>query len=273
MDAPLDPARRHRPDRLDALQRLDLGLVVHTQHDGVRRWVQVQPDHVADLGLQLRIGGELERLGLPWLDVVLGPDPGDRAVADTQLAGQQPRGPVGHAEVLRWGGQRRGQDLGPPVTAQSLGAATAGSVGQPPGEPLPHIAVAPGDHGRASDPKPLGDLAVGHALGGQQQDPGPLDLHGWRLGSSRPAAEDGQVLGCYRKGSGGQRHAGMLSLHHPTVKSTQIRSTSASCVSPCQVVRRLFAACPARMLLSGCRLVPDPVGSGLALSRCCLLRP
>ena len=31
-------------------------------------------------------------------------------------------------------GQRRGQDLGPPVTAHGLGAATAGSVGQAVGE-------------------------------------------------------------------------------------------------------------------------------------------
>jgi hypothetical protein len=135
MGAPLDPARRHRPDRLGALQRLDLGLLVHTQHDGVRRWVQVQPDHVADLGLQLRIGGELERLGLPWPDVVLGPDPGDRAVADTQLAGQQPRGSVGHAEVLRWRGQRRGQDLGPPVTAHGLGRPRRGRSASRPVSP------------------------------------------------------------------------------------------------------------------------------------------
>ena len=38
----------------------------------MRRGVQGQPDHVADLGLKLRIGGELERLGLPGLEVVLG---------------------------------------------------------------------------------------------------------------------------------------------------------------------------------------------------------
>jgi hypothetical protein len=136
MGAPLDPARRHRPDRLGALQRLDLGLLVHTPHDGVRRWVQVQPDHVADLGLQLRIGGELERLGLPWLEVVLGPDPGDRAVADTQLAGQQPRGPVGTARCsgggvsvaarisarrLRrtlWGRPRRGRSASRPALGE-----------------------------------------------------------------------------------------------------------------------------------------------------------
>jgi hypothetical protein len=56
----------------------------------------------------------------------------------------------------------------------------------------------------------------------QQQDPGPLDLYGWRVGGSRPAAEGGQVLGCDWKGGGGLRHAGMLSLPPPR-PSNQLR--------------------------------------------------
>jgi hypothetical protein len=91
--ASLDPARRHRPDRLGAFERLDLGLLVHAEHDRVRRGIQIQPDHVAD-----------SRLTRP--------------------------------------------------------------VGQASGESFPCIALAPGDHGRARDPKPLGDLAVGDSLGG-----------------------------------------------------------------------------------------------------------
>jgi len=56
-----------------------------------RRRLHHHPDHhVADPGLQFRIGGELERLGLPGPDVVLGPDSGHRAVADAQLASEQP---------------------------------------------------------------------------------------------------------------------------------------------------------------------------------------
>jgi hypothetical protein len=38
--APLDPGRRRRPDRLGALQRLDLRLLIHADHDRVRGWVQ-----------------------------------------------------------------------------------------------------------------------------------------------------------------------------------------------------------------------------------------
>jgi hypothetical protein len=50
-------------------------------------WVQVQADHLADSRLKLGVGGELEGLGLPGLDVLLGPDSCHRAVADTELAG------------------------------------------------------------------------------------------------------------------------------------------------------------------------------------------
>ena len=82
MGASLDSARCHRPDRLGALQGLDLGRLVHTEHDRMGRRIQVLPDQVADSGLQLRIGGEREGLALPGLDVMLGPDSGDRAVVN-----------------------------------------------------------------------------------------------------------------------------------------------------------------------------------------------
>jgi hypothetical protein len=37
--------------------------------------VQIQPDHVADLGVEFRVGGELERLDPPGLQVPVAPDP------------------------------------------------------------------------------------------------------------------------------------------------------------------------------------------------------
>ena len=58
---PLNSARRHRPDRLGAFQRLDLGLLVHTEHDRTRRRIQVQPDHVPRMvtGRRIRIPDDL----------------------------------------------------------------------------------------------------------------------------------------------------------------------------------------------------------------------
>ncbi len=52
----------HRQHRLTAVQRLDLGLLVYTQNDGVCRRRDVKADDVAHLGDEVRIGGELECL-------------------------------------------------------------------------------------------------------------------------------------------------------------------------------------------------------------------
>jgi len=109
---------------------------------------QVQPDDVADLGLQLRVGGELEGPGPPGLEVVLAPHPCHGVVADAELVGQQPGRPGGDPQVLGWWGEGGGQDLGPPVGADGLGPARAGLVEEPVQAGL-GVAVPPQDDGRA----------------------------------------------------------------------------------------------------------------------------
>jgi hypothetical protein len=95
MGALLRPIQPHPADWLGTLQGLNLRLLVHAQHHRPLGWVQVQADDVVDLGRQLRVGGELERLSAPRLDAVPPPDAGNGVTADAQLAGQQARGPVG----------------------------------------------------------------------------------------------------------------------------------------------------------------------------------
>jgi len=61
--APLGHAGHHRQHRGGPVQRLDLGLLIHTQHQrGVRR-IQVEPDDVANLVDEQRVGGQFERVG------------------------------------------------------------------------------------------------------------------------------------------------------------------------------------------------------------------
>jgi hypothetical protein len=84
----LRQARSQRQERGGPVQGLDLGLLIHAQHDRLLRRVQVQPDHVADLGLQLRVGGELERLPPPRLDPVLAPGAGHSGIPDPQVLAQ-----------------------------------------------------------------------------------------------------------------------------------------------------------------------------------------
>jgi len=52
----LRQTRSQRQDRCGAVQRLDLTLFVHAQHHRLLRRIVIEPDDVADLGLQLRIG-------------------------------------------------------------------------------------------------------------------------------------------------------------------------------------------------------------------------
>ena len=94
-------ARLHHKHFLGAVQRLDLGLLIDAQHDRVSRRVQIQAYNVGDLGLQFRVGGELERVGLPWPDPVLLPGLGDRGLVHPQAGSQQPTRPVSHPQTLR----------------------------------------------------------------------------------------------------------------------------------------------------------------------------
>ena len=58
----LGRAGQHRQDRLGAIQRLDLALLIHAQDDRALGRVQVQAADVIDLLDELRVGGELELL-------------------------------------------------------------------------------------------------------------------------------------------------------------------------------------------------------------------
>ena len=75
--AALDLPGPHRQQRLRAIQRLDLRLLVDTQHQRPVRRVQVQADDVAHLLDEQRILGELERLAAVRLQREGAPDAAD----------------------------------------------------------------------------------------------------------------------------------------------------------------------------------------------------
>jgi hypothetical protein len=193
MRAPLRPPQPERTGRLGALQRLDLALLIHAQDDRVLRWVQIQANHIADLALQLWVGGELERLRPPGPDLMLSPHPRNRGMADTQLGGQEPRRPVRDPQPVRRRRERGSQDRRPPASADGLRATQARAISKA-GQPFAGVPAAPGDHGRARDTELQSDLRVGHSLGGKQQHPRPLHLRRGGRGRLRPATQDSQVV-------------------------------------------------------------------------------
>jgi hypothetical protein len=85
MGALLGPLQPDRADRLGAFQGLQLGLLLHPQHDRALGRMQLQADDIVDLGRQLRVGGELEGLGPPGPHPVLAPAAGHGIVTDAQL--------------------------------------------------------------------------------------------------------------------------------------------------------------------------------------------
>src|SRR5579859_5696899 len=50
----------HGQDGLSAIQRLNLTFLVHTKHQGMIRWIHVQPYNVANLLYEPRVVGKLK---------------------------------------------------------------------------------------------------------------------------------------------------------------------------------------------------------------------
>ena len=71
---PLRLAGAHGQERLAAIERLDLALLVHAQHHGALRRGQIEPDDVAYFFDKQRIGGELEGLAAVRLKTERLPD-------------------------------------------------------------------------------------------------------------------------------------------------------------------------------------------------------
>ena len=151
---------------------MDLRLLVDADHHGLLGRVHVQTDDVADLGVEFGVGGELEGLGSPRLQVPLAPDPGHRGEGDLQLRGQQPGRPVRHPEVRGWtavGGEGGHHD----VDLVDLGWPTAARLIMQRPDPARDVPGAPVDHRRPAGPGPTGDLGVGQSLSSEQHDPCP----------------------------------------------------------------------------------------------------
>ena len=120
MGPPLGDAAAHRQDRLGPLQGLALRFFVHAHHHGIVRGVQVEADDIAELGVQQRVGGELEPLRPVRLQAEPASQPGDRVMANLDLPGpaqppgQPPARPVHHpgrTQSIRRRGHGRRQDL------------------------------------------------------------------------------------------------------------------------------------------------------------------
>ena len=83
-----------RQPGLGAVEGLDLGFLVHREHDRMGGRIDIEPNHVLEPLGKLRVARELEGADPVWLQAVRGPDALHRAQADARRFGHHPPGPV-----------------------------------------------------------------------------------------------------------------------------------------------------------------------------------
>ena len=103
--AALDLARAHRQQRLGAVERLDLRLLVHAEHQRVLGWAHVEPDDVAHLLDEERVRRELEGLAPMRLQAEGAPDTVDRRRRVADCLRHRAERPVGRSRGYRLEGQ------------------------------------------------------------------------------------------------------------------------------------------------------------------------
>src|SRR5207244_11713369 len=75
-------------------RRLNLRLFVHAQHQRALRRVQIEPDDIGQLGVELRVAAELEGFDPVRLEPILLPDAMDGGRRQPDLLGHTPRAPM-----------------------------------------------------------------------------------------------------------------------------------------------------------------------------------
>ena len=92
--AALQLPRPQRQQWLRAVQRLNLALLIHAEHQRVIGRVHIQAHDVAHLLDQQRIGRQLESIGTMRLQAEGTPNPADRHPAESGGFGQSARAPM-----------------------------------------------------------------------------------------------------------------------------------------------------------------------------------
>jgi hypothetical protein len=157
-----------RQTGLGSVECLDLAFLVHRQHDGMLRRIDVEADDVANLGGELRIVGQLE---LPYLmrsQPMAAPDAMHRADADRARRSNGGRRPVG--DFARRLAQRQHHHALGERVAEREDARRARLVDQQPVRAGLHEALLPAPHTGLRFARGTHDLCRADALRGHQHN-------------------------------------------------------------------------------------------------------
>src|SRR6516165_7819439 len=172
MRARLDVADPERQARLGPLQRLALRLLIAAQHQRFVRRVEIEADHIPELGLKLFVVGQFEGPRQVRLDVVGRPQTLHARLRNAGRARHRSAAPTPQ------GGRRRHrlvQHHAHRRRRQRRFAAAPRRVVQS-GKTLRQKALTPVVHRRPRHAEAGRDLPLRHALGPQQDDLGPLPV-------------------------------------------------------------------------------------------------
>ena len=183
-----------RQPRLGAVEGLDLAFLVDRQHDGMRRRIDIEPDHVAQFGDELRVGRELELPVAVRLQPVRLPDAPHGAGADAARLRHQVGGPVGR--LGRRLGQRQRDHAFDHLRPERRNARGPRLVAQKAVDAFPHEALLPApDTGLRFAGLPH-DRVGADAIGAQQDDRRAPDMLLRRIA----VPGDQLQVGCGRSG-------------------------------------------------------------------------
>jgi len=225
VSAQLGQPRTHGQDGLGPVQGLDLALLVGAENDRPVRRIEIQPNDVAHLLHQLRVGGQLEGVSTVWLEPEGAPDPKYGGVAEADCLGHAPGGPVGG---VAW---RRLQS--PHYHLFDFRIAdpsrrTASRLIQQSGWATSHEPSPPSAHGGVGDTELLRDRDVAHTSRTTQHDARTQRQCLGRSSPPRPAFQGFAIFGAENKRclgtATGALHAGALRI--PGSNSTILAATS-----------------------------------------------
>ena len=163
-----------RQTRLCAIERLDLALLIEGENDRLRRRIDIEPDHIAQLLDELGVVREFELPHTVGLKAMSASNALDRADADPDPACHHRRGPVGRLD--RWIAQRQRDDALGDVRLQRWNARRPGLVAQQALDTFFGESLLPAPDAGLRLARPAHDLDRADAGGAEQHDLGSPDM-------------------------------------------------------------------------------------------------
>src|SRR6266567_1267479 len=186
MGAALDLSGTHGQQRRGAVERLDLALLVHAEHQRAVRRSEIQAHNVAHLVDEQRVAAELEGLGAMRREREGPPDAADGRLAESAGLGHVARGPV--RGRFRLALERARQHLLDLLVAQLAWCAGPGLIQQTVDTELDET-LSPLACGRQGASLLASDLGVAQSIRREQHDPRPQGQRLRGLRAPRPGLQ------------------------------------------------------------------------------------